>query len=141
LPFSSPIEQHRLHIPAKGEFIVCIDADTLLDSDALQYLLKHFSDPEIAAVAGNVKVGNRRGVLTKLQALEYLVRINLYRRSEANLKKVINVPGPIGAFRTSVLREIGLFEGDTFAEDADIAVKELRLKGESKKKTVKNLVL
>jgi len=111
---------------AKGEFIVGMDADTLLDPDAIQQLTKHFSDPDVAAIAGNVKVGNRRGLLTKLQALEYVVGINLYRRSEANLQKVTVVPGPIGAFRASVLRETGLFEGDTFAEDADITLKILK---------------
>ena len=111
---------------AKGAFIVCIDADTLLHPKAIQHLIKHFSDPDIAAVAGNVKVGNRRGLLTKLQALEYVVGINLHRRSEANLQNVTVVPGPIGAFRASVLKEIGLFEGDTFAEDADITLKILK---------------
>jgi poly-beta-1,6 N-acetyl-D-glucosamine synthase len=111
---------------AKGEFIVCMDADTLLDPDAIQQLTRHFSDPNVAAIAGNVKVGNRHGLLTKLQALEYVVGINLYRRSEASLQRVTVVPGPIGAFRASVLKKIGLFEGDTFAEDADITIKILK---------------
>jgi len=111
---------------AKGEFIVCIDADTLLDQNAIQHLVKHFRDPKIAAVAGNVKVGNRGGLLTKLQALEYVVGINLHRRSEANLQNVTVVPGPIGAFRASILKEVGLFEGDTFAEDADITFRILK---------------
>ena len=111
---------------AKGEFIVCIDADTLIDSDAIQHLINHFSDPDVAAVAGNVKVGNRHSLLTKLQALEYVVGINLYRRSEAFLEKVTVVPGPIGAFRASVLKEVGLFEGDTVAEDADVTYKILK---------------
>ncbi len=111
---------------AKGEFIVCIDADTLLDHDAVQHLTRHFKDPRIGAVAGNVKVGNRGGLLTKLQALEYVVGINLHRRSEANLQSVTVVPGPIGAFRASVLKEVGLFEGDTFAEDADITCRILK---------------
>ncbi len=111
---------------ARGEFIVCIDADTLLDQNAIQHLVGHFKDPDVAAVAGNVKVGNRRGVVTKLQALEYIVGINLHRRSEAHSQNVTVVPGPIGAFRTSVLTEIGLFEGDTFAEDADITFRILK---------------
>jgi len=111
---------------AKGKFIVCIDADTLIDPNAIQRLTKHFNDPKIAAVAGNVKVGNRSGVLTKLQALEYVVGINLHRRSEANIQNVTIVPGAIGAFRASVLEEIGLFEGDTFAEDADVTFKILK---------------
>jgi poly-beta-1,6 N-acetyl-D-glucosamine synthase len=111
---------------AKGEFIVCIDADTLLDQNAIQHLIKHFGDPKIAAVAGNVKVGNRSGILTKLQALEYIVGINLHRRTEASFQNVTVVPGPIGAFRASVLKEVGLFEGDTFAEDADITIRILK---------------
>ena len=111
---------------AKGEFVVCIDADTLLDRDAIQHLMRHFADPGIGAVAGNVKVGNRGGLLTKLQALEYVVGINLHRRSEAHLRKVTVVPGPIGAFRISVLKEVGLFKGDTFAEDADITIRILK---------------
>jgi poly-beta-1,6 N-acetyl-D-glucosamine synthase len=111
---------------AKGEFVVCIDADTHLDQNAIQHLTKHFRDPKIAAVAGNVKVGNRSGALTKLQALEYVVGINLHRRSEAHFQNVTVVPGPIGAFRASVLKEIGLFEGDTFAEDADITFRILK---------------
>lgn len=111
---------------AQGEYVVCIDADTLLAPDALQHLAKHFNDPNIAAVAGNVKVANRHELLTKLQALEYVVGINLHRRSEANIQTVTVVPGPIGAFRTSVLKETGLFEGDTYAEDADITLKILK---------------
>jgi poly-beta-1,6-N-acetyl-D-glucosamine synthase len=111
---------------AKGEFIVCIDADTLLDPNAIRHLIKHFRDSAVAAVAGNVKVGNRRGLLTKLQALEYIIGLNLYRRSEASLRNVTVVAGPIGAFRASTLREVGLFEGDTFAEDADITFKILK---------------
>jgi poly-beta-1,6 N-acetyl-D-glucosamine synthase len=111
---------------AKGDVVVCIDADTLLAPDAIQHLLHHFDDRNVAAVAGNVKVGNRHGLLTKLQALEYVVGINLFRRSEASLQNVTVVPGPIGAFRRSVLKELGLFEGDTFAEDADITFKMLK---------------
>jgi cellulose synthase/poly-beta-1,6-N-acetylglucosamine synthase-like glycosyltransferase len=111
---------------ARGDFVVCIDADTVLTPDAIQHLVKHFHNPEVGAVAGNVKVGNRQGLITRLQALEYVVGINLHRRSEASLQRVTVVPGPVGAFRKSVLQEAGLFEGDTFAEDADITLKILK---------------
>jgi len=43
---------------AKGDYIVCIDADTQLKNDAVKELMKCFSDDKTAAVAGNVKVGN-----------------------------------------------------------------------------------
>jgi len=111
---------------AKGEYIICVDADTLLDPDAIQHLIKHLKNPKVGAVAGNVKVGNRRGIITKLQALEYIIGINVYRRSEAFFQKVTIVPGAVGAFRASVLKEVRLYEGDTFAEDADTTFKILK---------------
>ena len=111
---------------AKGEIIVCIDADTVLVKDAIEHLIPHFTNKDIAAVAGNIKVGNRRKIITKLQALEYVLDINLLRRSESTLSKITVVPGPLGAFRKSVLEEVGMYSADTFAEDADLTMAILR---------------
>lgn len=107
---------------AKGEIIVCIDADTILVKNAIEPLIPYFTDKKIAAVSGNIKVGNRRKIITKLQAFEYVLDINLLRRSESTLGKITVVPGPLGAFRKSVLEEVGMYSGDTFAEDADLTM-------------------
>ncbi len=111
---------------AKGTLIICIDADTILDQNAIEPLISHFDDPKVAAVAGNIKVGNRKKLLTKLQALEYVSGLNIQRRSEAYFSKITVVPGPLGAFRASVLESVGLYTGDTFAEDADLTLKILK---------------
>lgn len=111
---------------AQGDIIVCIDADTRLDRDAIQFLVRHFSDKRVAAVAGNVKVGNRDKILTKLQALEYVTSINVQRRGEGYLNKITVIPGPLGAFRKNVLKEVGLYSPDTFAEDADLTLSILK---------------
>ena len=60
-----------------------IDADTVLARDAIGKLAQHFSAPKVAAVAGNIKVGNRCNLLTRWQALEYIVSQNLERRAMA----------------------------------------------------------
>ncbi|WEU40538.1 MAG: glycosyltransferase family 2 protein [Candidatus Odinarchaeum yellowstonii] len=112
---------------AQGEIIVCIDADTKLAKDAIEYLVKHFSDSTVGAVAGNVKVGNRDRLITKLQALEYVTSINLQRRGEGYLNKLTVVPGPLGAFRKNVLLKVGLYSPDTFAEDADLTLSILKV--------------
>ncbi|NHJ39258.1 MAG: glycosyltransferase family 2 protein, partial [Asgard group archaeon] len=109
-------------VKAKGEIIVCIDADTILVKNAVEQLIPYFTDKEIAAVSGNIKVGNRGKIITKLQAFEYVMDINLLRRSESTLGKITVVPGPLGAFRKSVLKEVGMYSGDTFAEDADLTM-------------------
>jgi len=111
---------------SKSDIIVCIDADTVLDKNAIQPLISHFIDSKVGAVAGNIKVGNRDNILTKLQALEYISNLNIQRRSEAFFGKVTVVPGPLGAFRKSIIKEVGFYAGDTFAEDADLTLKILR---------------
>jgi cellulose synthase/poly-beta-1,6-N-acetylglucosamine synthase-like glycosyltransferase len=85
--------------------------------------MRHFADPRIAAVAGNVKVVNRNNVWTRLQALEYIEGLNMPRRAQGFLRVVNIVPGPIGVFRRDVLRSVGGYETDTFAEDADVTLK------------------
>jgi len=111
---------------SKSEIIICIDADTVLDKNAIQPLVRHFIDSKVGAVAGNIKVGNRQKILTKLQALEYISKLNIQRRSEAFFRKVTVVPGPLGAFRRSIIKEVGFYTGDTFAEDADLTLKILK---------------
>jgi len=109
-----------------SDIIVCIDADTVLDKNAIQPLVNHFIDSKVGAVAGNIKVGNRDKLLTKLQALEYISQLNIQRRSEAFFRKITVVPGPLGAFRKSIIKEVGFYTGDTFAEDADLTLKILK---------------
>ncbi|HXR36185.1 MAG TPA: glycosyltransferase, partial [Candidatus Binataceae bacterium] len=49
---------------AHNEIVITIDADTSIDPKAIGKLVRHFADPRIGAVAGNVKVGNRTRWLT-----------------------------------------------------------------------------
>ncbi|MBS1838423.1 MAG: glycosyltransferase family 2 protein, partial [Actinobacteria bacterium] len=107
---------------ASGEIVVVIDADTVLEADFLQRVIPHFDDDEVVAVAGNVKVGNRSTVLSRLQALEYLMSLNLDRRAQAQLNCVAVVPGAAGAFRRSTLIEVGGYPSETLVEDTDLTV-------------------
>ncbi len=105
-----------------GEVIVALDADTVLDSQALAHLAKHFQNPRVAAVSGNAKVGNRINLLTKCQSLEYISSQNLDRRAYEELNCITVVPGAIGAWRHDVLTELGGFSDETLAEDADLTI-------------------
>jgi peptidoglycan-N-acetylglucosamine deacetylase len=110
----------------KNEFVVCIDADTLLDPDALYHLAKPFSDPLVGAVAGNVKVGNEVNLLTKWQSMEYITAQNFDRMAFAYLNCITVVPGCIGAFRRKAMGSAGWYETDTLAEDCDLTVRIIR---------------
>ena len=112
-----------------ASFVVCIDADTKLRSDAVSHLMKHFLADEkasIGAVAGNVKVGNEVNLLTKWQSIEYISSQNFDRRAFAALNAITVVPGAIGAFRKEAIEDAGGFTTDTLAEDCDLTIRIIR---------------
>ncbi|HEY5410448.1 MAG TPA: glycosyltransferase, partial [Caulobacteraceae bacterium] len=105
-----------------GEILVALDADTLFPPNTIGRLARWFGDPKVGAVAGNALVGNRRNLLTRWQALEYVTAQNLERRALAALGAVTVVPGAVGAWRRSVLEALGGFPSDTLAEDQDLTI-------------------
>ena len=107
---------------AKGNLICCVDADSKLDKFAIELLVQHFKNPEIAAVAGSVSVINTDTFLTKLQALEYIQGLNMVKNGQAFLKLVNIIPGPLGMFRKEAMKEVGYYSHDTFAEDCDLTL-------------------
>jgi cellulose synthase/poly-beta-1,6-N-acetylglucosamine synthase-like glycosyltransferase/peptidoglycan/xylan/chitin deacetylase (PgdA/CDA1 family)/spore germination protein YaaH len=104
------------------EIYVGIDADTMIAPDAISRLVPHFADPEVGAVAGNAKVGNRVNLWTRWQALEYITSQNFERRALNVLNAVSVVPGAIGAWRTTAVQQAGGYHTDTVAEDADLTM-------------------
>ena len=108
---------------ARHSFVLCMDGDSRLARDTLRYAMRHFADPRVGAVAGNVKVVNRNNIWTRLQALEYIEGLNMPRRAQGFLRAVNIIPGPIGIFRRDVLSSVGGYDTDTFAEDADLTLK------------------
>jgi peptidoglycan-N-acetylglucosamine deacetylase len=112
---------------ALTEIVVTIDADTEIESDAIRKLLRHFSDPTVGAVAGNVKVGNRSRWLTRWQALEYITSQNMEKRAFDLLNCITVVPGALGAWRKKAIEDAGGITADTVAEDADLTIAIRRL--------------
>lgn len=108
---------------ARTPFVLCMDGDSRLAPGSLKYAMPHFRDSRVGAVAGNVKVVNRRNLWTLLQALEYIEGLNMARRAQGFLRAVNIVPGPIGIFRRDALTRVGGYDTDTYAEDADLTLK------------------
>lgn len=113
---------------AQTEIVVCVDADTVIAPDAVRKLARHFINPKVGAVAGNIKVGNRTNPLATWQSLEYITSQNFDRRAYALLDSVPVVPGALGAWRRSVILEAGGYDSSTLAEDTDLTFR-VRLLG------------
>jgi cellulose synthase/poly-beta-1,6-N-acetylglucosamine synthase-like glycosyltransferase/spore germination protein YaaH/peptidoglycan/xylan/chitin deacetylase (PgdA/CDA1 family) len=105
---------------AKGEIVIALDADTIFAKHTIAHLIRHFAEPGVGAVAGNVKVGNRINPLTYWQSIEYITSQNLDRRAYAVINSVTVVPGAVGAWRREAIRQADGFKTDTMAEDMDL---------------------
>ncbi|MBZ5645253.1 MAG: glycosyltransferase, partial [Acidobacteriia bacterium] len=107
---------------ASSGILVTIDADTAVEPDAVSKLVRHFVNPRVGAVAGNVKVGNRISWLTRWQALEYVTSQNLEKRAFDLLNCIPVVPGALSAWRAEAINEAGGFSAETVAEDTDLTI-------------------
>jgi cellulose synthase/poly-beta-1,6-N-acetylglucosamine synthase-like glycosyltransferase/peptidoglycan/xylan/chitin deacetylase (PgdA/CDA1 family)/spore germination protein YaaH len=110
----------------RADIVVTLDADTVFSPDTMSKLVRHFIDPQVGAVAGNAKVGNRINPLTHWQALEYITSQNLDRRAFALLNCISVVPGAVGAWRRKAVIRAQGFANETLAEDADLTLAILR---------------
>ncbi|MFN3215375.1 MAG: bifunctional polysaccharide deacetylase/glycosyltransferase family 2 protein [Acidimicrobiales bacterium] len=107
---------------ATGEVVVMIDGDTVLEPSTIATIAAPFANPEVGAVSGNPKIGNPDRLLTRLQVSEYLLASSLERRLLAPAGLITTVPGAIGAWRRSAVREAGFVSTDTLAEDTDLTI-------------------
>jgi len=108
---------------SRGEIIVTVDADTILEPSSIFELVEAFSNPAVGGVSGNIRVLNRVNLLTRLQAYEYLVAMEAGRRFQAISGALIIIPGAFGGIRRRLAYSIGFFDPDTITEDFDITLK------------------
>lgn len=128
---------------ASADLILCIDADSRIESDALRHMVRRMRDPRVGAVSGQVRVRNRKALLNLFQAFEYVLANGGQRLAQGATGSVMIVPGPIGLFRRNILLEVqqenerlngpedrklpGPFSSLTFAEDFQLSLTVLAL--------------
>lgn len=107
---------------AQAEYVVTIDADTIVMPDTVRQLVAPFADERVDAVCGNVQVGNVHSLLTAFQDVEYVTSQNYDRRAFDALNCISVVPGATGAWRRSAVLAAGGYAGNTLTEDADLTL-------------------
>ena len=127
-------------INVAGYPLVCmVDADSILDPDALLSVAKPFADDPLRVVAsgGVVRVANGckvlagrvvdvrmpRGWLARIQVVEYLRAFLLGRTGWSRLGGVLIISGAFGLFRREVLVDMGGLAEDCIGEDAELVVR------------------
>jgi cellulose synthase/poly-beta-1,6-N-acetylglucosamine synthase-like glycosyltransferase/peptidoglycan/xylan/chitin deacetylase (PgdA/CDA1 family) len=111
---------------ADTDVVVMMDGDTVFEPDTVRLLVQPFSDDSIGAVAGNAKVANRSSMIAIWQHIEYVIGFSIDRRAYDVMRCMATVPGAIGAFRRTALRQVNGLSDDTLAEDTDLTIAIIR---------------
>lgn len=105
---------------ATGDIVMALDGDTSFDPDMVYRAAAHFLDPGVIAVSGNLRVRNAgSSLVTRLQAVEYLVSISGGKTGLAEFGIINNISGAFGIFRADILRQVLGWDAGT-AEDLDM---------------------
>ena len=109
-------------LAARSEYLVCVDADALLDRRATRWLIGHLVDgPRVGGVTGNPRVRNRSTWLGRMQVGEFSAIIGLIKRAQRVYGRLFTVSGVVCAFRKSALNRIGYWSECMVTEDIDIS--------------------
>ena len=106
-----------------AQFLCCIDADALLDPQALSWLMTHFLNPRVGAVTGNPRVRNRSTLLGRLQVGEFSSIVGLIKRAQRTYGRIFTVSGVVACFRKAALHDVGYWSPDMLTEDIDVSWK------------------
>jgi len=92
---------------ARGEIVVTIDSDSVIDRDTLLAITGPFRDPKVGAVAGKVVVYNRsQGAIPKMLQVRYVLSFDFLRAVQSTYGTVYCCPGALAGYRKSVVREV-----------------------------------
>ncbi len=100
----------------KGEFFICLDADSFASRNAIKKILPHFTSKDIAVVLPIIKVSRPKNIWQKMQWLEYTVNM-FYKKLMGRLNCIHVSPGPFSVYRKDILEKIGGFDAGNLTED------------------------
>lgn len=107
-----------------GEIIMTIDADSLLDKNAIYWTVWHFQKfPRVGAVTGNPRVRNRTSLLARIQTAEYSSVIGLIKRTQRLMGKIMTVSGVVAAWRRAAIINVGLWNSTIITDDIEMTWK------------------
>ncbi len=92
---------------ARGEVVVTIDSDSVIEPRALLEITGPFRDARVGAVAGKVTVYNRRdGIIPRMLHVRYVLSFDMLRAVQSTYGTVYCCPGALSAYRLSAVREV-----------------------------------
>lgn len=134
-----------------SDFIVTLDADSILKDDALEQINFTLQDKEVIATGGNIitsqGVKNFSGdvicynipkkIVESIQFIDYLKGFFITKNSYANLNALAVISGAFGVFKRDIIFRVNGFT-KSVGEDIDITIKFHKYATKNKKKIAFN---
>jgi cellulose synthase/poly-beta-1,6-N-acetylglucosamine synthase-like glycosyltransferase len=123
---------------ASGALVLIIDADTILEPDALsRAVLLFLDDPTTVAVGANIGIANGcrieagriaeialpRSWLARFQIVEYIRAFLLSRQVSASQNALVLISGAFGLFRRDAVIAVGGYDRTAIGEDMDLTIR------------------
>lgn len=108
---------------ARGDLVMTLDADSILDRRAIGCAVKYFDrDPNIVGVAANVRIAESSSVLSLMQRFEYMVA---YRSKKFfTITNCEFILGGVGStYRADIMKKVRFYDNDILTEDIALSLK------------------
>ena len=94
-----------------GEFLVCVDSDTMVKPDAIKLLVQPFTDEKIYCICGNAAVANETNpktntLLARFQKVWYADSFRIRKGVESSFDMVICCSGVLSAYRREKFEKV-----------------------------------
>lgn len=85
---------------ASHDIVINVDGDTSFDNDMASHMASQFADEKVIASGGALRVRNHNtNLLTRMQALEYMMSMQGGKTGTSQFGLLNNISGAFGAFR------------------------------------------
>ena len=107
---------------ARGAYFGCVDADSLVEKNALLHVMAAFEREQPAAVISTIRVLDHDTTIQRLQSFEYVVSVFM-RFIYSFLDFLSITPGVLSVYQTEHIRNAGGFSTTTLTEDYEMAMR------------------
>lgn len=105
-----------------AELVGALDADSEVAPDALRKIVTRFRDNRVMAVTPSMKINTPKGILRRIQSVEFIIGIFL-RRVFADVGSQHVTPGPFTIYRKEFFEKHGLYRSAHLTEDIEVALR------------------
>lgn len=107
---------------ARGELIMTLDADSIIDRHAIARAVRHFDDPRVVGLAANVRILDDESVLGLVQKFEHMIGYRSKKFYSITNSEFI-IGGVASTYRRSSISKVGFYDTDTVTEDIGLSLK------------------